>query len=85
MQEGIAMIGNESQRQALTLQEWNDLAEGVELEEQLICLYTQAAVECMLPQLRQYFAHEAETTLERLAEMVQFMHQHATPSHRTVG
>jgi len=53
----------------LTDVELSYIEKGIHMEERVICLMTQAAVECTEPHFRSFFAHYAERSQERLADL----------------
>ena len=63
------MIGMNTPGGGLTDVELNYIEKGIYMEERLICLMTQAAVECTEPHFRSFFSHYAEKGQERLADL----------------
>jgi hypothetical protein len=63
----------DGQRNALTASELIHLKNRIQTEERLTCLYTQGAVECAQPQLRSFFAHQAEQNGERLEDLTRLL------------
>jgi hypothetical protein len=67
----------DTQRNALTATELLHLANRVQTEELISCLFTQGAVECGNPQLRSFFAHQAERNGERLEDLTKLLQSYA--------
>ena len=71
------MVLSGPQQNGLTAAELLELANAVRLEERLVCLYTQGALECGQPQLRSFFAHQAEHGSQRLEELTGLLQSYA--------
>jgi hypothetical protein len=70
-------MGIGEQRNALTATELLHLMNGVQTEERLTSLFTQGALECVQPQLRSFFAHQAERNGERLEDLTRLLQSYA--------
>ncbi|WP_158299474.1 hypothetical protein [Paenibacillus antri] len=78
---------NDSQR-TLTSLELVRLAQALKAEERLTWLFAQGAAECEQPQLRSYFAHQADRNGERLEELTKALQTYAGtagPAPRNAG
>ncbi|WP_199616657.1 spore coat protein [Paenibacillus alkalitolerans] len=67
----------EPYRNAITSKELNRLADHVRNEATLAYLCTQAAVECANPQLRGFFAHQAEERSRKLEDLSGVLQKYA--------
>lgn len=74
-------IVNAMQQQGLTALELLELTRAVDIEERLVSLYSQGALECVHPQLRSFFAHQAERSDERLADLTRVLQSYAGIPH----
>lgn len=57
----------------LTALELTELANAIQLEERLVHLYTQGALECTLPQLRSFCTYQAERAGDHLEELTSLL------------
>lgn len=68
-------------RSAMTSKELNGLMDHVKNEAVLTHLCKQAALECASPQLRSFFAHQAEVRCQNLEDLNETLHKYAGFGH----
>lgn len=68
---------NAINQNGLTASELLELTHAVDTEERLISLYSQGALECVHPQLRSFFAHQAQRSDERLGDLIRVLQSYA--------